>query len=57
MTSAKIPEQRAPLTQESVSKLIDYLVNGTPLDDNYDFDRNGVVDGRDLIVLQQAIAA
>ena len=45
------PETAAP-TVENLKKLIDRLVNETPLDGNYDFDRNGVIDGRDLILMQ-----
>ena len=55
VTAVQIPEDAAPLSAESVRKLIDYLVNGKDLDGNYDFDRNGIVDGRDLIILQQAM--
>ena len=42
-------------TAANVKTLIDHLVNGRPLDGNYDFDRNGVIDGRDLIILQQTM--
>ena len=56
MNAVKIPIKTAPFSRESVTKLIDYLVNGTPLDDNYDFDRSGVIDGRDLILLQREVA-
>ena len=57
VTAIKIPKERAPISRESVAKLIDHLVNDTPLDDTYDFDRNGVIDGRDLIILQRELAA
>ena len=55
VTAAIKQEEMAPLSTRSVEKLIDYLVTGTPLDGNYDFDRNGTVDGRDLIILQSII--
>ena len=42
-----------PVPERSVAALIDYLVNDTPLDVDYDIDKNGVIDGRDLILLQQ----
>lgn len=42
-----------PVPERSVAALIDYLVNDTPLDVDYDIDQNGVIDGRDLILLQQ----
>ena len=48
-------DELAPLSAASVAKLIDHLVNGSTLDGNYDFDKNGIVDGRDLIVLQSML--
>ena len=57
VSAVKIQEETAPFSQESVAKLIDHLLNDTPIDNTYDFDKNGVIDGRDLIVLQQAIAS
>ena len=48
-------DELAPLSAASVAKLIDHLVNGSALDGNYDFNGDGVVDGRDLIVLQATI--
>lgn len=42
---------------QNVPILIDHLLNGTPLDGDHDYDGNDVIDGRDLILLQQSIAA
>ena len=45
-----------PTPERYVDVLIDHLLNGTEIDVNaYDLDKNGVIDGRDLILLQQTM--
>lgn len=46
-----------PATAENLKKLIDHLVNETPLDGNYDFDRDGHINGKDVILMQQMMTS
>ena len=41
-----------PKTVENLEKLIDHLVNGTPLDGDYDFNQDGRINGKDVILLE-----
>ena len=44
-----------PKTTESLEKLIDHMVNRTPLDGDYDFTGDGRVNGKDVILLSMLI--
>ena len=45
-----------PATVENLEKLIDYLVNRTPLDGDYDFNGDGRVNGKDVILLEMYLS-
>ena len=45
-----------PKTIENLEKLIDHMVNNTPLDGNYDFNQDFRVNGKDVILLEMMIA-
>lgn len=44
-----------PKTTENLEKLIDHMVNNTPLDGNYDFNQDFRVNGKDVILLEMMI--
>ena len=44
-----------PKTIENLEKLIDHMVNNTPLDGNYDFNQDFRVNGKDVILLEMMI--
>ena len=45
-----------PKTRENLEKLLDYMVNRTPLDGDYDFNGDGRVNGKDVILLEMYLS-
>ena len=45
-----------PKTTGNLEKLLDYLVNGTPLDGDYDFNQDGRINGKDVILLEMYLS-